>query len=147
MGYCAASGSHELLVYRLPGLPFQDYGGPGDHIDPKLLADADRFYRIPLGGRPRTVRIGPDGKLVYVANYLLNAIQVVDPKSGPSSERFRWAGRPSRHWSAKAKRFSTTASGRWTSGTVAIAATTKATRTPSRWTRLTMAGSETTRSC
>jgi YVTN family beta-propeller protein len=28
-----ASGTHELLVYRVEGLPFQDYGGPGDHID------------------------------------------------------------------------------------------------------------------
>ncbi|HEX4590225.1 MAG TPA: cytochrome c peroxidase [Gemmataceae bacterium] len=77
--YCAAAGSHEMLVYRLPGLPWQDYGGPGDHADEKLLADADRFYRIPLGGRPLTVRIGPDGRLVYVANYLLNCIQIVDP--------------------------------------------------------------------
>jgi YVTN family beta-propeller protein len=77
--YCAAAGSHELLVYQLPGLPWQDYGGPGDHADEKLLADSDRFYRIPLGGRPMTVRIGPDGRLVYVANYLLNCIQVVDP--------------------------------------------------------------------
>jgi YVTN family beta-propeller protein len=78
--YCAASGSHELLVYRLAGLPWQDYGGPGDHIDAALLADKDRFFRIPLGGRPMTVRIGPDGKLVYVANYLLSSIQVVDPE-------------------------------------------------------------------
>src|SRR5262249_24076192 len=31
---CAASGTHELLVFRLPGLPWMDYGGPGDHIDP-----------------------------------------------------------------------------------------------------------------
>jgi YVTN family beta-propeller protein len=77
--YCTASGSHELLLYRLPGLPWQDYGGPGDHADPKLLADSDRFLRIPLGGRPMTLRIGPDGRLVYVANYLLNAVQVVDP--------------------------------------------------------------------
>lgn len=77
--YCAASGTHELLVFKLPGLPLQDYGGPGDHIDPKLLADSQRFYRIPLGGRPMTVRMGPDGKHVYVANYLLNAVQVVDP--------------------------------------------------------------------
>jgi YVTN family beta-propeller protein len=77
--YCAASGTHELLVFRLPGLPLQDYGGPGDHIDPKLLADPDRYARIPLGGRPMAVRVGPDGKLVYVANYLLNAVQVVDP--------------------------------------------------------------------
>jgi YVTN family beta-propeller protein len=75
---CAASGTHELLVYRLPGLPFQDYGGPGDHIDPNLLKDTERFFRIELGGRPMMVRYDPDGKHVYVANYLLNAVQVVD---------------------------------------------------------------------
>ncbi len=74
----AASGSQELLVYRLPGLPFMDYGGPGDHIDAALLADKERFYRIPLGGRPMTVRFGREGNRVYVANYLLNAVQVVD---------------------------------------------------------------------
>jgi YVTN family beta-propeller protein len=79
--FCAASGSHELLVYRVRDLPWQDYGGPGDHVDPKLAADQDRFYRVPLGGRPMTVRIGPDGRLVYVANYMLNAIQVVDPQA------------------------------------------------------------------
>lgn len=77
--YCSASGSHELLVYRLPGLPLQDYGGPGDHADPTVLADANRFFRIPLGGRPMTLRVGPDGKLIYVANYLSNSIQIVDP--------------------------------------------------------------------
>lgn len=74
----AASGTHELLVYKLPGLPFQDYGGPGDHINPELLKDANRFYRIPLGGRPMAVRFARDGRHVYVANYLLNAVQVVD---------------------------------------------------------------------
>lgn len=74
----SASGTHELLVYRLPGLPFQDYGGPGDHIHPDLLKDSSRFYRIPLGGRPMTVRFARDSKRVYVANYLSNAIQVVD---------------------------------------------------------------------
>lgn len=74
----AASGTHELLVYRLPGLPFIDYGGPGDHIDAQLLRDQSRFYRIPLGGRPMAVRFARDGKRVYVANYLLNAVQIVD---------------------------------------------------------------------
>lgn len=73
-----ASGSQELLVYRLPGLPFQDYGGPGDHIDDKLLADADRFFRVPLGGRPMNVRLSPDGRRAYVTNYLSNSVQVVD---------------------------------------------------------------------
>ena len=42
-----------------------------------------------------TVRMGPDGKLVYIANYLLNAIQVVDPaRRAVVSNNFPgWAGR------------------------------------------------------
>ncbi|VTS05604.1 hypothetical protein [Tuwongella immobilis] len=75
---CAASGSQELLVFQHAGLPFSDYGGPGDHIDPQLLADKKRFYRIPLGGRPMFVRVSKDGRTVYVANALLDAVQVVD---------------------------------------------------------------------
>jgi YVTN family beta-propeller protein len=75
---CAASGTHELLVYRTAGLPWVDFGGPGDHIDAALLRDRKRFYRIPLGGRPMAVRYGRDGQHVYVANYLQNAVQVVD---------------------------------------------------------------------
>ncbi|MCS6976976.1 MAG: beta-propeller fold lactonase family protein [Gemmatales bacterium] len=75
---CAASGTHELLVFRLEGLPFQDYGGPGDHIDVLLLQDRERFFRIPLGGRPMFVRFSRDGRHVYVANYFENAIQIVD---------------------------------------------------------------------
>jgi DNA-binding beta-propeller fold protein YncE len=78
---CTASGTHELLVFKLPGLPFQDYGGPGDHIDAALLADRERFDRIPLGGRPMAVRYSKRGDQVYVANYLLNAVQVVDMAS------------------------------------------------------------------
>ncbi|MGF1582641.1 MAG: beta-propeller fold lactonase family protein [Gemmataceae bacterium] len=75
---CAASGTHELLVYKLPGLPWDDYGGPGDHIDRRLLYDRSRFYRIELGGRPMAARYSRDGKHVYVANYLHNAVQIVD---------------------------------------------------------------------
>jgi YVTN family beta-propeller protein len=73
----SASGTHELLVYQLEGLPFKDYGGT-DHIDPKLLADKDRFYRIPLGGRPMGLTIAADNRTVYVTNYLHNSVQVVD---------------------------------------------------------------------
>jgi len=75
--YVTAAGTHELLIYRLSDLPLQDYGNP-DHIPPELLKDPDRFDRIPLGGRPMRIRVGPDG-LVYIANYLLNAVQVIDP--------------------------------------------------------------------
>ena len=78
---CTASGTHELLIFQLPGLPFQDYGGPGDHIDTKLLGDSQRFARIPLGGRPLAVRYSKQGDRVYVANYLLGAVQVVDMNS------------------------------------------------------------------
>jgi len=78
---CTASGTHELLVFQLPGLPFQDYGGPGDHIDANLLSDSQRFARIPLAGRPLAVRYSKQGDRVYVANYLLGAVQVVDMTS------------------------------------------------------------------
>ncbi|HIA19333.1 MAG TPA: hypothetical protein EYN70_07960, partial [Planctomycetaceae bacterium] len=73
----AASGSHELLIYREPGLPFRDYGDT-DHLDAALQRDKNRFYRIPVGGRPMGMRFGSENHLVYVANYLQNSIQVVD---------------------------------------------------------------------
>ena len=74
----AAAGTHELLVFRLPGLGFHDYGGPGDHIDPAVLADDQRFYRIEVGGRPLSLRMAQDNRHVYVANALANCVQVVD---------------------------------------------------------------------
>jgi cytochrome c peroxidase len=55
-----------------------DYGGPGDHIDQKLLHDFDRFGRVPLGGRPTAVRFAADSRRVFVANYLSNSVQEVD---------------------------------------------------------------------
>jgi len=72
-----AGGTHELILLRLP-LPFVAYGGPGDHIEPELRNDPQRFRRVPLGGRPLGVVFTPDGRRVIVANYLLNALQVVD---------------------------------------------------------------------
>lgn len=73
-----ASGTHELLVYQMKGLPWQDYGGPGDHIAHELRDNPDRFDRIELGGRPMAVRFCSDGRRVWVANYLLNSMQEVD---------------------------------------------------------------------
>ncbi len=73
-----AAGTHELLVYRMKGLPWQDYGGPGDHIALELRNAPDRFDRIELGGRPMAVRFGHDDSRVWVANYLLNCVQEVD---------------------------------------------------------------------
>ena len=89
----SASGTGELLVLRLRDLPLMDYGGT-DHIPPELLLDENRFCRIKVGGRPMGLRIAPDDRTVFVANYFGNSVQVVDlterrlvreiPLGGPS---------------------------------------------------------------
>ncbi|MCR9295919.1 MAG: c-type cytochrome [bacterium] len=73
----SSSGTHELLVYRLPDLPFQGAGGPGDLIDPRLLKDPDLFFRIELGGRPMGMENGADADTVWVANHLRDSIQQI----------------------------------------------------------------------
>lgn len=74
----SASGTHELLVYRLQDLPFSGVGGPGDLIDQELQRDSNRFHRLETGGRPMGLRMADDNRTVYVANYLRNSVQVVD---------------------------------------------------------------------
>lgn len=90
-----ASGTHELLVYRQPDLPFIGVGGPGDLIDRSLLADNDLFYRIDVGGRPMGIVMAKDDRTAYVANYLKDCVQAIDIESrklireialGPSPE-------------------------------------------------------------
>ncbi len=73
----SASGTHELVALALDDLPLRP-DGPGDHLKGELASDADRFFRIPLGGRPMGVRFDPSGQRVYVANYLANNVQVVN---------------------------------------------------------------------
>ncbi len=73
----SSSGTHELLVFRLPDLPLEELGST-DHIPPELLEDEDRFFRIETGGRPLGLRIAPDDRTVYIANYLEDSVQVVD---------------------------------------------------------------------
>lgn len=74
----SSSGTHELLVYRLPDLPFEGVGGPGDLIDRALERDRERFNRIEVGGRPMGLQMARDNHTVYVANYLSNSVQIVD---------------------------------------------------------------------
>ncbi len=76
-----SSGTHELLVYRLRDLPFIGTGGPGDLIDRRLMQDPDLFYRIELTGRPMGMQAASDNETVYIANHLLDAIQVVNLES------------------------------------------------------------------
>ena len=73
----SAAGTHELVLLRLEDLPLRE-DGPGDHMKYELTSNGDRFIRIPLGGRPLGLRFDKSGDRVYVANYLSNAIQVVN---------------------------------------------------------------------
>ena len=50
----SAAGTHELLVYRLPDLPFIGVGGPGDLIDRRLLEQPGRV----LSSGPRRAADG-----------------------------------------------------------------------------------------
>jgi YVTN family beta-propeller protein len=78
----ACGGTHEVLLLREDRKPLPWRNGVGrDVIDGDLLADKARFRRVALGGRPTELAFAPDGKTLYVANYLANAIQVVDAGS------------------------------------------------------------------
>ena len=126
------SGTHELLAYRLAGLPFQSTGGPGDHID----RDAGRRSRAVLSRAARAAgrwryALSRDGRRALVANYLLNSVQVVDlerPHVGTHDRT--WADRRSRRWPGAARRSSTTAAAASINGTVATVATTTAAAMP-----------------
>lgn len=78
----SAPGTHELLVYHLPELPFIGTGGPGDLIDQKLMRNVDVFYRLELGGRPMGLEMADDSRTLFVANYLKNSVQIVDIEEG-----------------------------------------------------------------
>lgn len=69
-------GTHELLIFRQPTIPWPP-ADPGDFIPDELLDDRDRFRRLELGGRPMGVEF-IDERTAVVANYLLNSLQVVD---------------------------------------------------------------------
>lgn len=76
----SASGTHELVLFRLAELPLRP-DGPGDHLAPEIARDQDRCVRITLDGRPMSIRFDRVGEHVYVANALLNCVQVVSVAS------------------------------------------------------------------
>ena len=75
------SGTQELLLLEAATVPWSS-GDPGDFLDPRLARDDGKFRRVPLGGRPLAVAFLPESELVVVANYLLDAVQIVDGKAG-----------------------------------------------------------------
>jgi YVTN family beta-propeller protein len=72
-------GTHEVMIFRtdLKPLPWRT-NGARDLIAPELLREDGRFRRVELGGRPTELAFAPDGKTLYVANYLGDCVQVVD---------------------------------------------------------------------
>jgi DNA-binding beta-propeller fold protein YncE len=76
----AASGTQELLLFEAAALPWSR-GDPGDFLDRSLTRN-DRLRRFDLGGRPLALAFLPGGKQLAVANYLLDAVQVVEVPSG-----------------------------------------------------------------
>src|SRR5271157_4996932 len=75
-------GTHEVMIFRTDRkrLPWRS-DGSRDLIAPELLSGDGRFRRVPLGGRPTELAFAPDGRTLFVANYLADAVQVVDAES------------------------------------------------------------------
>ncbi len=78
----SCGGTHEVMIFRTDGKPLPwRMNSSRDLIAPELLRNDGRYRRVNLGGRPTELAFGPDSKTLYVANYLENAIQVVDADS------------------------------------------------------------------
>ncbi|MFO0888696.1 MAG: beta-propeller fold lactonase family protein [Isosphaeraceae bacterium] len=75
-------GTHEVMIFRTDKrrLPWR-FDGSRDLIPQELLNKDGRFRRVALGGRPTEIAFAPDGKTLFVANYLADAVQVVDAES------------------------------------------------------------------
>ena len=70
----SCGGTHEVMIFRtdLKRLPWRT-NGSRDLIAPELLKKDGRLRRVELGGRPTELAFAPDGKTLYVANYLADA--------------------------------------------------------------------------
>ena len=89
----SASGTHELLIYDVPSLPFDSIGGP-DHLNPELRSDPSKFERLELGGRPMGLRLLADDNTTLIANYLNDSLQVVDVRGRKVQQTIPLGGPP-----------------------------------------------------
>jgi YVTN family beta-propeller protein len=85
----AGSGTQELLLLEAKAIPWSA-GDPGDLIDRRLTVK-DRLRRFDLGGRPLALAFLPGGEAV-VANYLRDAVQVVEVPSGKVARTIHLGG-------------------------------------------------------
>ncbi len=79
----SCGGTHEVMLLREDRKPLPWRTGVGrDVMAADLLKDKTRFRRVALGGRPTELAFAPDGRTLYAANYMANAIQVIDATAG-----------------------------------------------------------------
>ncbi len=78
----SCGGSHEVMIFRtdLRPIPWRP-DSSRDLIAPELLKKDGRYRRVELGGRPTELAFAPEGSTLYVANYLADAIHVVDAET------------------------------------------------------------------
>jgi YVTN family beta-propeller protein len=79
----SCGGTHEVMLFRTDqpeGLPWRT-NGSRDEMHERLIDDRSRFRRVELDGRPTEIAFAADGRTLYVANYLLDAVQLVDAES------------------------------------------------------------------
>lgn len=87
----AAGGTHELLLLKTAAISWSS-GDPGDFVDVSLELGKDAFRRVALGGRPAAVQFVPERAEAVVANYLLDAVQVVNARSAKLVRTIRLGG-------------------------------------------------------
>jgi YVTN family beta-propeller protein len=97
-GGCLAvscGGTHEVMLFKTGPRPLPwRTGGSRDLIAVDLLKDDGRYRRVALGGRPTELAFSPDGKTLYVANYLADAVQVVAIDSATLVQTIALGGPP-----------------------------------------------------
>ena len=75
----SCGGTHEVMLFRTDrkSLPWRSFGSR-DLTPAELLTGDGRYRRVATGGRPTELVFAPDSKTLYAANYLDNAVQVID---------------------------------------------------------------------
>jgi DNA-binding beta-propeller fold protein YncE len=76
-----AGGTHEMLIFEASALPWSG-GDPGDFLHESLANNDGKLRRLPLDGRPLALAFLPGGSRAVVANYLRDALQIVDVRAG-----------------------------------------------------------------
>jgi cytochrome c peroxidase/Tol biopolymer transport system component len=76
-----AGGTHEMLLFKSSALPWTG-GDPGDFLHESLTKNDGKLRRLALNGRPLALAFLHNGSQAVVANYLRDALQIVDVRAG-----------------------------------------------------------------